>query len=79
MYKTELKERVKEGNKTTLETYKQATQDNTEEWEKEFKFSYGHLYFQNEDGEFCRIIGETEDVIKFVKQLLEDREREELS
>ena len=52
--------------------------DTPEEWEKEFKFLYGHLYIQNEDGEFCKINGETEDMIDFIKQLLEDREREML-
>lgn len=70
------KERIKEWDKTAMETYKQATQDTPEEWEKEFKFSYGHLYIQNEDGEFCKINGETEDMIDFIKQLLENREKE---
>ena len=48
--------------------------DTPEEWEKEFKFLYGHLYIQNEDGEFCKVNGETEDMIDFIKQLLEERE-----
>jgi hypothetical protein len=58
------------------EAYRKAflDEDTPEEWEKEFKFLYGHLYIQNEDGEFCKISGETEDMIDFIKQLLEDRE-----
>ena len=67
-------ERAREKREEYLNRFK----DTPEEWEKEFKFLYGHLYIQNEDGEFCKINGEVEDIIDFIKQLLEDREREML-
>lgn len=41
-----------------------------EDWEKELMFTYGHLYYQNEDGEFCMIANEIDDLIDFIRQLL---------
>ena len=78
--KIEKEETVDIYNPVTDTTYRirkrQTTKDITEEWEKELRFSYGHLYFQNENGEFCKIIGETEDIIEFIKQLLKKKEKE---
>jgi len=44
-----------------------------EEWERELRFTYGHLYYQNEEGEFCQIVNEIDDLIDFISQLLSER------
>jgi len=46
-----------------------------EEWEEELRFTYGHLYYQNE-GEFCQIVNEIDDLIDFISQLLSEKEKE---
>ena len=43
-----------------------------EEWERELRFTYGHLYYQNEEGEFCQIVNEIDDLIDFISQLLSE-------
>lgn len=43
---------------------------------EELRFTWGHLYFQNEDGEFCKIVNEIDDLIDFISQEL-DKAREE--
>lgn len=47
-----------------------------EEWEEELRFTYGHLYYQNEEGEFCQIVNEIDDLIDFISQLLSEKEKE---
>jgi len=47
-----------------------------EEWERELRFTYGHLYYQNEEGEFCQIVNEIDDLIEFISQLLSEKEKE---
>jgi len=47
-----------------------------EEWERELRFTYGHLYYQNEEGEFCQIVNEIDDLIDFISQLLSEKEKE---
>jgi len=43
-----------------------------EEWKEELRFLYGDLYYRNEDGEFCRIVNEIDDLIDFIEQLLSE-------
>lgn len=61
------KERVKEWDRTAMETYKQATQDTPEEWEEDFR---GFLDFVIEDD------SNKKEVVEYVKNLLLERERE---
>jgi len=70
----------KEWNKTALETYKQATQDTTEEWVeglRKLMSTWGKVLYVNK-GRIGK--GMQTDMYtrfyKFVKQLLDDRERE---
>ena len=37
------------------------------------RFTYGHLYYQNEEGEFGQIVNEIDDLIDFISQLLSER------
>jgi hypothetical protein len=77
------KERIKEWDKTAMETYKQATQDTPEqkeEWEEELgklMSTWGKVLYVNK-GRIGK--GMQTDMYtrfyKFVKQLLDDRERE---
>ena len=52
-----------------------------EEWEEELRFTYGHLYYQNEEGEFCQIVNEIDDLIDFISKLLKEKtfSKEELN
>lgn len=43
-----------------------------DEWKEELRFLYGDLYYRNEDGEFCRIVNEIDDLIDFISQLLSE-------
>lgn len=63
------KERVKEWDRTAMETYKQATQDTPEDWEEDFR---GFLDFVIEDD------SNKKEVVEYVKNLLSERERKVL-
>ncbi len=82
------KERVKEWDRTAMETYKQATQSTPEqtesdvqEWEKRFDKRYDQYNPINDDGTqvatWCG--SDYEDMKSFISELLEEREREVLN
>ena len=52
-----------------------------DEWKEELRFLYGDLYYRNEDGEFCRIVNEIDDLIDFISKLLKEKtfSKEELN
>lgn len=52
-----------------------------EGWKEELRFTYGHLYYQNEEGEFCQIVNEIDDLIDFISKLLKEKtfSKEELN
>jgi len=54
----------------TIPSQSQKQPEKQEEWERELRFTYGHLYYQNEEGEFCQIVNEIDDLIDFISQLL---------
>ncbi len=81
------KERVKEWDRTAMETYKQATQSTPEqtesdvqEWEKRFDKRYDQYNPINDDGTqvatWCG--SDYEDMKSFISELLSEREREVL-
>ena len=55
-----------------LSDQSQKQPEKQEEWERELRFTYGHLYYQNEEGEFCQIVNEIDDLIDFISQLLSE-------
>lgn len=57
----------------TIPSQSQKQPEKQEEWERELRFTYGHLYYQNEEGEFCQIVNEIDDLIDFISQLLSER------
>ena len=56
----------------TVHNQSQKQPEKQEEWERELRFTYGHLYYQNEEGEFCQIVNEIDDLIDFISQLLSE-------
>ncbi|HQJ73771.1 MAG TPA: hypothetical protein PLW74_02695 [Candidatus Dojkabacteria bacterium] len=60
----------------TIPSQSQKQPEKQEEWERELRFTYGHLYYQNEEGEFCQIVNEIDDLIDFISQLLSEKEKE---
>ena len=56
----------------TIPSQSQKQPEKQEEWERELRFTYGHLYYQNEEGEFCQIVNEIDDLIDFISQLLSE-------
>ena len=60
----------------TIPSQSQKQPEKQEEWERELRFTYGHLYYQNEEGEFCQIVNEIDDLIDFISQLLSERTEE---